>query len=311
MAAVAGQGTTFNLPNFVGELFNVTPYDTPFLSMIGGLTGGKSVAAKQFSWQTEDNNAAAQTVALEGADPTYESRDRSEVYNTTQIMQYGVEVSYTKQAATGAITSGLTESIIGNQPVGDEVSHQLMLKLQRAARDVEFSFLQGTYQLPADNITERQTRGMLEAITTNAVAAAAATLSKSMIDDALKQMADSGAPFNQVVLFANAFNKQQVSNIYGYAPESRNVGGVAIDVIETDFCRLGVVYDRFLPADDIVIADVAHCSPCFLPIPGKGHFFAEPLAKTGSAEKWQLYGEVGLEYGPEQWHAKITNTATS
>jgi hypothetical protein len=33
-------GTTFNLPNFVGELFELTPADTPFLSAIGGLTGG-------------------------------------------------------------------------------------------------------------------------------------------------------------------------------------------------------------------------------------------------------------------------------
>ena len=37
MAAVAGQGTTFNLPNYHGELFTVTPTETPFLSAIGGL----------------------------------------------------------------------------------------------------------------------------------------------------------------------------------------------------------------------------------------------------------------------------------
>ena len=49
MAGITGQGTTFNLPNFVGELFGITPEDTPFLSAIGGLTGGKSVAAKRFA----------------------------------------------------------------------------------------------------------------------------------------------------------------------------------------------------------------------------------------------------------------------
>ena len=31
MAIVNGQGTTFNLPNFVGELFAITPTETPFL----------------------------------------------------------------------------------------------------------------------------------------------------------------------------------------------------------------------------------------------------------------------------------------
>ena len=37
---VSGTGTTFNLPNFVGELFTLIPAQVPFLSMMGGLTGG-------------------------------------------------------------------------------------------------------------------------------------------------------------------------------------------------------------------------------------------------------------------------------
>jgi hypothetical protein len=46
-----------------------------------------------------------------------------------------------------------------------------------------------------------------------------------------------------------------------------------------------------------------------LDIPGKGHFFVEPLAQSGASYKFQVYGEIGLEYGPEQFHAKITNLA--
>jgi len=45
MAGITGQGTTYNLPNYVGELFAVSPEDTPFLSSIGGLTGGVSAGA--------------------------------------------------------------------------------------------------------------------------------------------------------------------------------------------------------------------------------------------------------------------------
>ena len=37
---------------------------THLLSAIGGLTGGKSVTSKQFTWQTVDNAAAAQTAAV-------------------------------------------------------------------------------------------------------------------------------------------------------------------------------------------------------------------------------------------------------
>ena len=176
MGAVSGLGDSYDLPNYVGELFNVTPNDTPFLSAIGGMTGGKSVTSKQFTWQTVDNAAAAQTAVVEGADPVYAERTRSEVTNVTQIMQYGVNVSYTKQAATGNLSG---ESIIGNQPVQDELAFQLDMAMKRAARDIEFSFLQGTYVADTDLATARKTRGLLEAITTNEVAAAAAALDQA------------------------------------------------------------------------------------------------------------------------------------
>ena len=312
MGAVSGLGDSYDLPNYVGELFNVTPNDTPFLSAIGGMTGGKSVTSKQFTWQTVDNAAAAQTAVVEGADPVYAERTRSEVTNVTQIMQYGVNVSYTKQAATGNLSG---ESIIGNQPVQDELAFQLDMAMKRAARDIEFSFLQGTYVADTDISTARKTRGMLEAISTNEVAAAAAALDQAKVEDALKQMADSGAPFEMPVIMANSFQKQKLSSIYSsalaLAPRDRNIGGVNITTIETDFGEVGIVYDRHLPADDVIIVDLAFCKPVFLDIPGKGHFFVEPLAQSGAAYKFQVYGEIGLEYGPEQFHAKITNLSTS
>ncbi len=312
MGAVSGLGDSYDLPNYVGELFNVTPSDTPFLSAIGGMTGGKSVTSKQFTWQTVDNATAAQTVVVEGADATFAERSRSEVTNVTQIMQYGVHVSYTKQAATGNLSG---ESILGNQPVQDELAFQLDMAMKRAARDIEFSFLQGTYVADTNISTARKTRGMLAAITTNERAAAGGQLAQGDVNTVLKAMADSGAPFEQPVMFANAYQKQKLSSIYSsalsLAPRDRNIGGVNITTIETDFGEIGIVYDRHMPADDIIIADLAFCKPVFLDIPGKGHFFAEPLAQTGSAYKFQIYGEVGLEYGPEQFHGKITNLSTS
>ena len=49
MGAISGMGDTYDLPNFVGELFNVTPSDTPLLSMMGGMTGGVSTKSKEFT----------------------------------------------------------------------------------------------------------------------------------------------------------------------------------------------------------------------------------------------------------------------
>src|SRR3954471_23417466 len=107
MAGITGQGTTFNLPNYVGELFALSRETTPFLSAIGGLSGGRSTNATEFEWQTYDLRDASQgRQALEGANaPTAEQRVRANVRNVVEIHHEAVEVSYTKQAATSQIAT--------------------------------------------------------------------------------------------------------------------------------------------------------------------------------------------------------------
>ena len=125
-------------------------------------------------------------------------------------------------------------------------------------------------------------------------------------------MFTNGAPFgSNTVIITNGFQKQQISEAYGYAPEDRNIGGVNINQIETDFGRFGVMLDRYMPADTIVLADLSVCAPVFLDIPGKGFLFREELARIGAAFKYQIYGEVGLESGPELFHGKITDLPTT
>ena len=91
-----------------------------------------------------------------------------------------------------------------------------------------------------------------------------------------------------------------------YREETRNVGGVNLQTIETDFGRFNIMLDPYVPKDKLLVLSLEELAPRFLEIPGKGHFFAEPLAKTGAADKVQLYGEIGLEYGNEKAHAILT-----
>src|SRR5690625_7857458 len=101
MAGITGLGDTFNLPNFVGDLFGVTPEDTPFLSSIGGLTGGKSANGNvEFTWQSYDlRDPETDRQRGEGADaPTAEERVRVHGANILELRQESVSVSYTKQA---------------------------------------------------------------------------------------------------------------------------------------------------------------------------------------------------------------------
>ena len=112
------------------------------------------------------------------------------------------------------------------------------------------------------------------------------------------------------MLFVNGATKVKISNDYSnngaLADRSRTVGGVNVEDLVTDFGIISVVLDRYMPANVALLADMSVIKPCFMPIPGKGHFFAEPLAKTGAFDRVQLYGEIGLEYGPETYHGQIT-----
>ena len=318
MAAVPGMGTTFNLENFTGELFFLTPFDTPLTALIGGLTGGIRENTVDFEWQTVDNSPVSQPDIPEGEDATFESRSRDNAHNVVQIHQEGFHLTYTKLAATGNV-AGL--SILGNQPVQDERSFQARLKLEKLARDVEYSFIQGVFQKPGTNADGRRTRGLQTAIVSRAVAAAGAQLSRDHVNTLLREMFHgtgtdiaevvTGAPFRNVVIMCNAYQKQRITDIYGYAPQSRNVGGLNLNVIETDMGTFPIVLNRYMPTDEIYFVDLSVVAPHLLEIPGYGFFFMEPLAKTGSAEKWQFYGEVGLSYGPEEWHGKITGLADS
>jgi hypothetical protein len=322
--------TTYDLPNFVGELFSLIPAQTPFLSMAGGLTGGRGVSSTEFGWQVEDNIAAAVNFAqLEGQTVAASHIPRQEVKNVVEIHQESVSISYSKQGATGMVSRAdpiMAENFeqLGTNPVGAEVSHQLALKINKVARDVELSFLSGVYANPAANTgtgvpgdtTMRQTRGIITAATTHTEAngtPGTASTFRDAINTLLVGMFEDEtevAPLIQPVIFVNGSSKVLLSEAYtnngGLADRSRTIGGVNVETLVTDFGSFGVVLDRYMPVNTLLLADMSVVKPCFMAIPGKGHFFTEPLAKTGAYDRAQLYGEIGLEYGPEQFNGTVT-----
>lgn len=320
MATVPGQGTTFNLPNYHGELFTISPIDTPFLSAIGGLSnGGKDSSAIDFEWQGMGRRTStAGNAALEGANaPTASNQTRTQYKNCVEIHQASVEVTYSKQAAVGNF-GGLNVAAQANDARLAEVDTQMQAELQSVAVDVELSFLSGTYVRPADNATARKTQGILGAAgTVNANGGANRAITKAIMDATFRSMFDAGAKLPQAttVLMLGSAQKLALSNLYNSTAQlnqptmTRNVGGFALDTVVTDFGTFGILLNRWMPAGQIAVVNLAMCSPVWMPTPGKGRLFAEPLAKVGSADRWQLYGEVGLEYGSPIEHGLIKDLA--
>lgn len=317
MAGLTGMGLTYNLPNYVGELYSVSKGDTPFLSAIGGLTGGESAGSTTIEWQTEDlRDADITRQRVEGAKaPDGEERVRSRVSNVLEIHQESVELSYTRQATTRMrSTDGDKLVTIGTTALPEsELDHQIGIALKQAARDVNKAFVAGTYQNPTDNTQPRKTRGLAEAITTNVVAGTG-NLTEDLVLDLLQKVWEHGGirEGETRTILVGAKMKRALSRVFikenGYRETSRTVGGVNVTMIETDFGACNIMLENDVPSDTLIVASLEECTPVFLEIPNKGHFFVEALAKTGASDKLQLYGEIGLRYGAEQHHGKLKLT---
>lgn len=320
MPNVNALATTWNCPNYTGELYLIGANQTPFLNMIGGLQAGaiRTVADFQFPlaqpWALEAASQPAITETDSVTSPTPWTYVRDQDVNTVQIFQRAVSVSYAKQSVVGQVVADATTNLIditGAQPVQTEKDFQISAHMRQISVNVDYTFLNGSYQQATSAAVAARSRGIITGCTSNTVNASGAALSKPLIDQLLRTMAANGAEFINPVIFVNAFQKQKISDIYGYAPESRNVGGFNVNQIETDFAILGIVWAPNIPTNTLLIADLSICSPVFLPVPEKGVLFYEELSKTGAAEQGQIYGQVGLDYGPEEYHGSITSLAIS
>lgn len=313
---ITGTGTTWNLPNYAGELFTASPTETPFLSMIGGLTGGKQTDNFEFPTYSDyelpqpKQPAITETASLTAPTPTAIVRDQAT--NVTQIFHESVSISYVKMSNSGRLEGLNTAGQQNNVP--NEKDFQIANRLTVIARDVEHTFLNGLYQKATGSDVANKTRGIFELCSTgNTIAAAEGTLlSEELINALLLEMFTNGAKFVTPVLFCNGFNKQVLSSIYKeFAPDSRNVGGMNIQQLETDFGQIGIVVDKFVPAGSIGIFDLSCIAPVFQPVPGKGNFFYEELSRKGAAEEGQIFGQVGLAHGHASQHGSITGLKTS
>lgn len=312
-APITANGTVWNLPNYSGELFTTDAEQTPFLTMIGGLTGGgmstgnfEFAIDSQYSYPAAAQPAITETASLTAPAAINYVRDQSK--NVTQIFHEKVSISYAKMSNNTRLSGINTAGQQNNAP--SEKDFQIARQLGKIARDVEYTFLNGTYSIATTAATANKTRGMYAAALTT-TAAAGAALSKPMIQNILRQMYDNGALFQNMVIWCNSFQKQALTSLYAYAPTDRNVGGVNIKQIETDFGNLGIMLNRFNPQANLGFFDMAAIAPVFQPVPGKGNFFYEELSKAGAAEEGQIFGQIGLDHGSIALHGSITGLATS
>ena len=309
--------TSFSVLNYSGMLFNRGNTRTPLSSIIGGRAKTTNHVEFVIGQEYTGGGNGAQPEISEGASltaPDASVATRTQSTNVTQIFMESVGISYAKQSNMGTI-SGVNVANQQANPIS-ELDFQVAVKMQKVARDIEYTFINGEFNKALSDSTVNKTRGLVSAITSNVTAMGNKPLGLWNIAEMLKKVYESNAPTQNLVLWCDAItmfqiNADAVNNGLTVIPASREINGIALSSVVTP---LGVVYlylGECLPAGTALLLNLDVIAPVHQPVPGKGNFFLEPLAKTGAGEKFQLFGQMGLDHGPEWYHGKFTGIATT
>lgn len=308
---------SFNVLNYSGLLYNKADTSTPFLNLISGnvkyTNSVEFVCGQYYTSEEGVIPAISETASLTAPDATFVTR--SQLSNVTQIFMESVAISYAKQSNMATL-SGVN---IANQTANpqDELDFQVARKMEKVKRSIEKTFIQGTYNKATADTEINKTRGMLEAITTNVVAAAGKGLDLWLLNEAVADIKSAGGDITNIYAFVNTNNLLQVN---GNAIEMGMPIGVAKDteygiqvrdVVLPIGATIKLVLGAFIPEGTALIFNPKYIGPVEQPVPAKGNFFLEELAKTGAGAKYQIFGQIGLDHGPEWFAAKITGLSTT
>ena len=301
-----------NTPNYSGMLFNKGNTKTPFSTMIGAhrktTNHTEFVTGQEYETAEGSQPEISEAESLTAPDASVVKREQKT--NVTQIFQESVGISYGKMSNMGTL-SGI--NVAGQQanPISEE-DFQVAAKMAKIGQDIEYTFLNGKYQKSTGDNVPNKSRGLLTAIESNIVDADGKMLSFMLLCEAMKCIDDSNGDTTNLVVGLDSTGRLQLNadaaaNGLTIVSAGRDINGIAVDQVLTP---LGTVYLKtlkYLPTGTVALFDPSIMAPVEQIVPKKGNFFLEELAKVGAGTKKQIFGQIGLDHGPEWYSAKITN----
>lgn len=304
--------TSFTVPNYSGALYTKSNTQTPFLNLIGAPRTTKSVEFvlnQEYVLGTPSQPSISEKASQTAPEAT--SIARTQKTNVTQIFQRTVGVTYAKESNMGTLDGA---NIAGQQEnPTSELDFQTAACMQQTMNDIEFTCIRGTYNKAATDDEVNKTRGILEGIVTNAVKETNKVSSssiRSVLNAFFKTLYDANTDIDGYTLMMNSDIKAALTEAYAgsnlITPNGFTLAGANVMDLITDFGNMHIVLTRTMPQDTLLCFNPAVCHLVEQPHPKMGNFFLKPLGTTGAAEKYMLYGQVGLDYGFEKLHGKLT-----
>lgn len=308
---------TNDVLNYSGMLFNKGNTRTPLSSIIGSRAKTTDHVEFVTGVEYDTGTTASQPAISEEASlsaPDASTVTRTQATNVTQIFHEKVGISYAKQSNMGTLSGLNVASQVAN-PI-NELDFQVGAKIQKIKNDMEYTFINGVYSKATAKNKANKTRGLVSAITSNVVDMSEKPLGLWSIAEAVKMIYEGNAPTDTLCLWCDPttmyqINADAVQNDLTIVPNAREVNGIKLSKVITPLCEVYLYLGMYLPTGTALLLDLSVIAPVMQPVPGKGNFFLEPLAKTGAGETYQLFGQVGLDHGPEWYHAKFTNVSST
>ena len=300
MAVVSGQVKDANVngkPRDLSKLiFDVSPTDTPFLTMCGRTTASQTL----HEWQTDALTAPGSNAQKEGIDVTsFAGSNTTELSNKTQILMKAVSVSGTAQAVVQNGVSG-------------QYTHQMALRMKEIKKDLEFALLSNQLST-GESTSGRLMTGLPCWLTTNfagGTSGAAATSSsactagtarvptEALLKALLTSIYNAGGNPNTIMMAPDIRVKMSEVLTGGSTKMEKaemKKATAVIDVYVSDFGALKLVPNR-------VQAYVTYSKGCafvldpeYWKVAYLRPFQEQRLAVTGDSEKGFIVAEATLE----------------
>jgi len=303
-------GANANREDLIDKIFNVSPTDTPVLSMCGTV----NATATNHEWQTESLVAASATNAhIDGDDTTADSRSAtSRLGNYSQISKKSVVVSGTEEAVNKA---GMKSYL----------AHHLVNMTKELKRDMESSLCANNAKVAGNSTTARELAGIPSWLISNTSAGATGAdptgdgtdartdgtqraITESLLKTVLASCYDNGGNPDCVVV--GAFNKQAISGFTGGSTrfdvgEDKSLTA-SVDVYISDFGTLKIVPNRFSRSRDALVLEKGRWKVGYVRRPQ-----VKELARTGDSVKRDITCEYTLQADNEAASGIIADLTTA
>lgn len=298
--------------DLIDIIYNIDPFDTPFMTAIGKGTA----EAITHEWQTDELRAPAVNTKIEGDDATINAGSFTTMAsNICQIASETLQVTGTAERVKKA----------GRK---SELAYQIAKKGKEMKLDIEFMLVgtplakvarSSSVAGQAGNIfSYYKTNGSLGATgvapTGNGVNVGTAgtlrTLTEALVLDASQKIWTEGGKANTI--HTSATLKKHISKTFvGRATQiqldaSNSTVAQAVDVYECDFGKYTIVANRWFKSDALFMFDPKMHSLCYL-----RPFTQFPLSKTGDSEKRQMLTEYTFRVNNEKSGALIRDVQAS